>query len=75
MSPRLTGLIDKAMYERQDPTTALVMSPCPPILAIVFIAEIECRFQQVMVPHEMLVECRVGCRTGEVDLESVREVV
>jgi hypothetical protein len=51
------------------------MSPRPPILAIVLIAEIECRFQQMMVPHEMLVERRIGCRTREVDLESVREIV
>jgi hypothetical protein len=63
------------MDERQHPATTLVMSPCPPILAIVFVAEIESRFQQVMVPHEMLVERWIRCRSCEVDLERVREIV
>lgn len=44
------------MNERQDPTAALVMAPGPPILAVVFVAEIESRFEQMVIPHEVLVE-------------------
>ena len=56
------------MYERQHPAAALVMSAGPAILAIVLIAEIKCRFEQMMVPHKVLIKGWVGCRTSEIDL-------
>ena len=63
------------MYEWQHPATTLVVSPRPAILAVVLIAEIECRFEQVMVPHEVLIKGWIGCWTGQVDLQGVCEVV
>lgn len=51
------------------------MSPCTSVLAIMFVAEVKSGFEQVMIPHEVLIECRVCCRAGEVDLQGVGQIV
>lgn len=52
-----------------------MMSSCTSILAVVFVTEIKGRLEQMVIPHEMLIERWIGCRTGEVDLESVGQIV